>query len=79
MATHSIFLPGKSHGQRSLVNYSPWGCKRVRYNLVTRQQQPLNIKMVKMVNYNFTICSYGFVLNIIEIKCTRQLNYKTER
>ena len=26
-----VFLPGKSHGQRSLVGYSPWGC-RVRYN-----------------------------------------------
>ena len=23
MATHSVFLPGKSHGQRSLVGYSP--------------------------------------------------------
>ena len=23
MATHSIFLPGKPHGQRSLVGYSP--------------------------------------------------------
>ena len=23
MAIHSIFLPGKSHGQRSLVGYSP--------------------------------------------------------
>ena len=22
-----IFLPGKSHGQRSLVGYSPWSCK----------------------------------------------------
>ena len=21
-----VFLPGKSHGQRSLVDYSPWGC-----------------------------------------------------
>ena len=21
------FLPGESHGQRSLVGYSPWGCK----------------------------------------------------
>ena len=21
-----IFLPGKSHGQRSLAGYSPWGC-----------------------------------------------------
>ena len=21
-----VFLPGESHGQRSLVGYSPWGC-----------------------------------------------------
>ena len=26
MATHSSFLPGKFHGQRSLVGYGPWGC-----------------------------------------------------
>ena len=24
-----VFLPGKSHGQRSLVGYSPWGLQRV--------------------------------------------------
>ena len=23
----SVFIPGKSHGQRSLVGYSPWGHK----------------------------------------------------
>ena len=23
MATHSVFLPGKPHGQRSLAGYSP--------------------------------------------------------
>ena len=23
----SVFLPGESHGQRSLAGYSPWGCK----------------------------------------------------
>ena len=22
-----VFLPGKSHGQRSLIGYRPWGCK----------------------------------------------------
>ena len=27
MATHSSILPGKSHGWRSLVGYSPWGRK----------------------------------------------------
>ena len=25
MASHSIFLPGESHGERRLVGYSPWG------------------------------------------------------
>ena len=25
-----VFLPGKSHGQRSLLGYSPWGCKKSR-------------------------------------------------
>ena len=25
MATHSMFLPGESHGRRSLVGCSPWG------------------------------------------------------
>ena len=34
-----VFLPGKSHGQRILEGYSPWGHKRVRHNLVTKQQQ----------------------------------------
>ena len=27
MATHSSILPGISHGQRSLMGCSPWGCK----------------------------------------------------
>ena len=25
MATHCSILPGESHGQRSLADYSPWG------------------------------------------------------
>ena len=34
-----LFLPGKSHGQRSLAGYSLWCGKRVRHDLVTKQQQ----------------------------------------
>ena len=34
-----VFLPGNSHGQRSLVGYSPWGRKRVGHHLATKQQQ----------------------------------------
>ena len=40
-----IFLPGKSHGQRSLVGYRTWGCKRAGHNLVTKQQQHVQRKM----------------------------------
>ena len=34
-----VFLPGEFHGQRSLVDYSPWGCERVGHDLATEQQQ----------------------------------------
>ena len=38
METDPVFLPGESHGQRSLEGYSPWGHKRVRQDLMTEQQ-----------------------------------------
>ena len=34
-----VFLPGKSHGQRSQMGCSPWGRKRVGHNLVTKQRK----------------------------------------
>ena len=34
-----LFFPGQSRGQRSLVDYSPWGHERVGHNLVTKQQE----------------------------------------
>ena len=36
-----LFLPGKSHGRRSLVGYSPWHCRRVGIYLVSKQQHLL--------------------------------------
>ena len=32
-----VFLPGESHGQRSLAGYSPGGRKRVGQDLETKQ------------------------------------------
>ena len=32
-----VFLPAKSHEQKSLVGYHPWGLKRVGHNLVTKR------------------------------------------
>ena len=34
-----VFLPGKSHGQRSMLGNSPWGRKTVGHNLVTKQHK----------------------------------------
>ena len=34
-----VFLPGESHGQRSLAGYSPW-VPRVRHNLVIKPPPP---------------------------------------
>ena len=28
MVLATVFLPGESHGQRSLAGYSPWSCKQ---------------------------------------------------
>ena len=39
MATHSVCLPGESHGQRSLAGYSPWGHKE----LVTTERLTLSL------------------------------------
>ena len=30
-----VFLPGESHGQKSLVGCSPWGCKELDTTEVT--------------------------------------------
>ena len=29
MAPTSVFLTGKSHGQRGLASYTPWSCKEL--------------------------------------------------
>ena len=37
MATSPVFLPGESHGQRSLAGYSPWGRKESGMTEATQQ------------------------------------------
>ena len=37
-----VFLPGKSHEQRRLQGYSPWGRKRVRHDLATKKNPKLD-------------------------------------
>ena len=57
MATHSSILLGKSHGQRSLVGYSPWDHKESDRTEVTKTallpicfpngRQELHVKHIK--------------------------------
>ena len=44
-----VFLPGKSHGQRSLVGYSPWGCKE------SDMTEQLNKKNMLMITAKLTM------------------------
>ena len=46
-----IFLPGKSHGQRSLVGYSPQGRKRIRHDLATKQQVSLYNSYLEIIQF----------------------------
>ena len=55
METHTSILAGKFRGQRNLAGYSPWGCKRVRHNLVTKQQQNIFYTLFFILLLNFLI------------------------
>ena len=46
-----VFLPGKSHGQRSLADYSPWAHKRIGHNLLTKQQAFLSMVLICISNF----------------------------
>ena len=46
-----IFLPGKSHAQRSLADYSPWAHKGIGHNLVTKQQAFLSMVLLCISNF----------------------------
>ena len=45
-----VFLLGKSHGQRSLAGYNPWGHKELDMTEATEQQQHINSYIFKDSN-----------------------------
>ena len=49
-----VFLPGKSHGQRSLVDYSPWDHRKVGQDLMTKQQQNIQGRFFRFYLINKT-------------------------
>ena len=53
-----VFLPRKSHGQRSLVGYSPWDGKRVGHDLATEPPPPPEVKHVFLTRGNSLTLSH---------------------
>ena len=39
----AVFLPGESHGQRSLVGCCAWDCQRVGHDLAIKQKQYMHM------------------------------------
>ena len=54
-----VFLPGESHGQRSLVGYSPWGCTESDMTKVTKHA-PTNKSKAKRGDTVKWVCGIGF-------------------
>jgi len=69
MATHSIFLPGKSHGQRSLLGSIPWSCKRVRHHFVTKNNKEKSIIYIYLLLFSRWVTSDS--LRPHELQCAR--------
>jgi len=45
-----VFLPGESHGQRSLEVYTPWGCKESDMTEVTEYEHK-HVLVVTKIQY----------------------------
>ena len=53
---------GESHGQKSLVGYSPWGCKEVDTTEVTQHAVMINPHLLKVFIHVFSIVYVIFPL-----------------
>ena len=58
-ATKSVFLPGESHGLRSLAGYSPWDSKRVKHDLATKHTEEYRDSHTQ--THKYVICIYIYV------------------
>ena len=74
-----VFLPGKSHGQRSLAGYSPWGRKESDtterlHSLYYRNLLVLSSKFRQVCKHHCTFDAYPLTLhfgnNVMKLKAT---------
>ena len=58
----SVFVPGKSHGQKTLVAYSLWGHERVGHNLATKITSVLKLSFIVYLKLKIKfICIYVYI------------------
>ena len=62
------FLPGKSHEQRSLQGYSPWGRKRVRHDLATKKQPKIRQAISPHPNFADVVDKEWHFVNFISVQ-----------
>ena len=62
-----VLLPGKAHGRRSLVGYSPWGRKVIDYDLDVKVFPDLSYKILDEDEYRKHIDEMGYSVEVQEI------------
>ena len=66
VATYSSILAWKFHGQRNLVGYSPWVCKSVRYDWVTKTT--IKIPFMNWIKYNSLFVLFMRKLGVMSLR-----------
>ena len=71
MASHFGFLPGESHGQRSLAGYSPWGHKEQTWLsdqhfhfFIFYYTEIMNDILLFLLKYSLYIYNYSCILHL---------------
>ena len=66
-----VFLPGKCHGQRSLVGYNPGGCKELdtTKQLIMHQKWDLGISRFKRCKILYCFTALKFFPQILNVLC----------
>ena len=68
-----VFLPGESHGQRSLDSYSPWGCKESDMTeQLTHTHTYTHVHMCAI--YFYVISAPGCILSVRNPRLTARLS-----
>ena len=72
-----VFLPRQSHRRRSLAGFSPWRCKRVGHDLVTKQQQMIEqFLFIQQIFIAYLVCTVS-LLSILYISMNKIYLYET--